>query len=250
MNFIDVQNEFMAHIRQPELNKKPDDIQDRRMAVYRDLFFNNINGFISSGFPVLKTLYTEQQWLALIRMFFSEHDCSSPYFLDIAGEFINYLSSNYQTQSYDPAFMLELAHYEWIELDVAIAKSDIKEMSLSSNELTSTPLFLSSIARNLSYQFPVQTISVDFCPQEASPTPHYFVVYRDENDDVQFLATNAMTALLLSIIDNQAGVLFDEVCNLVLKQAPQFSLEQIEQGALSTLSAMCERGIIVTKNQN
>ena len=31
MSFIDVQNEFMAHIREPKKNKKPTDIEDRRI---------------------------------------------------------------------------------------------------------------------------------------------------------------------------------------------------------------------------
>ncbi|MFM9709917.1 HvfC/BufC family peptide modification chaperone, partial [Streptomyces galilaeus] len=59
--------------------------EERRMAIYRDLFFNNIEGFITSGFPVLRTLYSTDDWNTLIRRFFVEHDCASPYFLDIAG---------------------------------------------------------------------------------------------------------------------------------------------------------------------
>ncbi len=250
MSFIDSQNEFMAHIREPEHNPKPKDIEDRRMAIYRDLFFNNIAGFISSGFPVLKTLYTQQQWQKLIRAFFSEHDCKSPYFLDIAGEFINYLSSSYTLQEYDYAFMLELAHYEWIELDVSVANEDTHEQRLKSTELTSSTLYLSSVARNLSYQYAVQNISTEYKPSTPSEQPNYFVVYRDDNDDVQFLATNAMTALLLSIIESNAGIEFESVCQQVLVHAPNFSEQQIAHGALSTLNAMCERGIIVTKNQH
>ena len=234
MSFIDVQNEFMAHIREPKKNKKPTDIEDRRMAIYRDLFFNNIEGFISSGYPVLKTLYSDKQWNKLIRQFFSEYNCQSPYFLDIAGEFINYLSSSYEMKSYDPAFMLELAHYEWVE----------------QTALTKSPLFLSSVARNLSYQYPVQTISDQVRPKEPSTVPNYFVVYRDEEDEVQFLATNAMTALLLSIIESVEGITFDNLCQQVIMQAPQFNEEQITQGALVTLNALIERGVIVTKNQD
>ena len=45
MSFIEIQNEFMAHIREPKKNKKPSGIEDRRMSIYRDLFFNNIEGF-------------------------------------------------------------------------------------------------------------------------------------------------------------------------------------------------------------
>ena len=250
MSFIEIQNEFMAHIREPQKNKKPSGIEDRRMAIYRDLFFNNIEGFISSGFPVLKTLYTDKQWQVLVRQFFSEYDCHSPYFLDIAGEFVNYLSSDYKMKEYDPVFMLELAHYEWVELDVSIAHEDEQAQKLQTTALTSSALYLSKAARNLSYQFPVQNISNHFIPKEPSALPNCFVVYRDEDDDVQFLATNAMTALLLSIIEASDGATFDEVCQQVLAHAPQFNAEQIAQGALVTLNAMVERGVIVTKNQD
>jgi hypothetical protein len=59
-----------------------------------------------------------------------------------------------------------------------------------------------------------------------------------------------MTALLLSIIESNAGIDFESVCQQVLVHAPNFSEQQIAHGALSTLNAMCERGIIVTKNQH
>lgn len=250
MSFIDIQNEFMAHIRQPNTNPCPADVEDRRMAIYRELFFNNINGFVSSAFPVLKTLYTEQQWQLCVREFFSEHDCQSPYFLDIAEEFITYLMTSYVPKECDPVFMLALAHYEWIELDVSVTQADLNESELVTNQLTQSPLYLSKTARNLSYEFPVQHISEAFQPQQPSEQPHYFVVYRDKDDEVQFLSTNAMTAMLLSIIDNNAGSTFAHVCQQVSENAPQFSLEQITQGALSTLTAMAQRQILVTKNQD
>jgi hypothetical protein len=250
MSFIEIQNEFMAHIRKPTQNKKPQGIEDRRMAIYRDLFFNNIDGFISSGFPVLKSVYSNKNWQKLIRQFFSDYDCLSPFFLDIAGEFINYLSSDYKMKKYDPPFMLELAHYEWVELDISIAQQDEAEQLLAHNDVTSVRLYLTSTARNLSYQFPVHTISIDHQPKAPSTQPHYFVVYRDKDDEAQFLATNGMTALLLSIIEGNDGFTFNEVCEQVLSHASHFSQEQIAQGALVTLNAMGERGVIVTKNQD
>tara|TARA_R100000900_G_scaffold95386_1_gene74000 strand:- start:123 stop:443 length:321 start_codon:yes stop_codon:yes gene_type:complete len=103
------------------------------------------------------------------------------------------------------------------------------------------------LARNLSYLYPVHTISQDHQPTVPASEPYYFVVYRDNNDEVQFLSTNAMTALLLSIIESQPGIDLAEVCQQVAKHAPQFTLEQLYQGALSTLSSMAERGVIVTQ---
>ncbi|MDN3377119.1 MULTISPECIES: putative DNA-binding domain-containing protein [unclassified Pseudoalteromonas] len=248
MSFQDIQNTFMAHIRQPSNQPAPEGIEDRRMAIYRDLFFNNIEGFISSGFPVLKTLYSTSDWNTLIRRFFVEHDCSSPYFLDIAGEFINYLSHGYVKTATDPVFMIELAHYEWVELDVSICQQDDCEI-LIDTALAVTPLYFSQTARNLSYQFAVQQISVDHQPVAPTSQPNYFVVYRDLDDEVHFLTTNPMTALLLSLIEASPAILFDQLCHQVIQHAPQFSYEQVSIGADQTLQAMAKKGVIVTKNQ-
>lgn len=247
-HFIEVQQQFMAYIRDPKHNKKPINIEGRRMAIYRDLFFNNVEGFVSSAFPVLKSLYTPSDWQNLIRLFFSQHNCKSPYFLDIAGEFLEFIATSYSKQPIDPDFMLELAHYEWVELDVSVAQPQEHETALQTNQVTNAGLFLSSLARNLSYTYPVHTISEDYQPQSPLTEPCYFVVYRDSDDEVQFLSTNAMTALLLSIIETKPGINLNSLCQEVAKHAPQFSQEQLYQGALNTLSAMAERGVIVTKS--
>ncbi|MEJ2257816.1 MAG: DNA-binding domain-containing protein, partial [Woeseiaceae bacterium] len=42
---------FAAHIRDPENVPAPDDIEARRMAVYRDLFFNNLFSLLGTFFP-------------------------------------------------------------------------------------------------------------------------------------------------------------------------------------------------------
>ena len=47
--FIRKQFEFAAHIRDPENNPVPDNIEDRRMAIYRELFFNNVEDFMASS---------------------------------------------------------------------------------------------------------------------------------------------------------------------------------------------------------
>ena len=84
MFFQQVQHAFIAHIKDPDSQPAPMDIEARRMAIYRDLFFNNVLGFVSSAFPVLKSLYTEPAWQGLVRQFFIKYQCSSPYFLHIA----------------------------------------------------------------------------------------------------------------------------------------------------------------------
>lgn len=68
-HFQTLQYQFAAHIRNPDKNAAPSDIEDRRMAIYRDLFFNNAEGFLSGNFPVLKQISSEEYWLRLARGF-------------------------------------------------------------------------------------------------------------------------------------------------------------------------------------
>ena len=111
---------FANSIRAPQNSTDESAETQRRMDIYRTLFFNNVAGFIQNGFPVLHSLYNEEQWQALILRFFIEHQCSSPYFIHISKEFVEYLSNEYQPVKSDPPFMAELAHYEWLELALSV----------------------------------------------------------------------------------------------------------------------------------
>ncbi|CAH9051356.1 hypothetical protein PSECIP111854_00729 [Pseudoalteromonas sp. CIP111854] len=246
MSFIDVQSKFMAHIRNPEQAKAPNDVEDRRLNIYRELFFNNIEGFVSSAFPVLKSLYCEATWRALIRQFFVDHDCQSPYFLEISQEFLHFLQFEYEPTSFDPVFMLELAHYEWSELDVAVCQSTNDYVPVT--DIQQQPLYFKDTARNLSYSFPVHQVSTEFQPQEASEQPHYFVIYLDEDEEVTFLTSNAMTAMLLQIIEQNPAISLADLVGQVHHQLPQFSYDQLYGGAEQTLSAFTKMDIIASKN--
>ncbi|MGJ8680851.1 HvfC/BufC family peptide modification chaperone, partial [Paraglaciecola sp.] len=48
--FQQTQSEFIAHIKDPDANPYIGQIDDARLNVYRELFFNNVLGFLSSGF--------------------------------------------------------------------------------------------------------------------------------------------------------------------------------------------------------
>src|SRR5881398_268783 len=109
----DLQKRFTAHIRDPLREPAPDGIEDRRMAIYRDLVYSNMESFISSNFPVIRKLYNDAQWSILAHDFFREHRCHTPLFPQFAREFLRYLETRQQDQRGDPPFLLELAHYEW-----------------------------------------------------------------------------------------------------------------------------------------
>ena len=59
--FAALQYAFAGHIRDPEHMPVPDGVEPRRMAVYRDLFYNNVENFIANSFPVLRARSTSKK---------------------------------------------------------------------------------------------------------------------------------------------------------------------------------------------
>ena len=64
------QFELTRHLRDPHASPAPAGIEERRLAVYRDLLFNNIEGLLAGNFPVVSELLGEQRWTALVRDFY------------------------------------------------------------------------------------------------------------------------------------------------------------------------------------
>lgn len=244
MSFQATQHAFMQHIRDPENNAFPD-IEDRRLAIYRELFFNNVEGFVSSAFPVLRSLYNEDDWLVLVRKFFSQHDCKSPYFLQISEEFLAFLSNEYQRADVDPEYMLELAHYEWVELALSIADQDPNEGQVT--DILSQPLYFSSLAWRVSYTYPVQFASSDNPQLVAMDEGNHLVIYRDSDDDIQFVAINGITAHLLQQIESNPSISFSALLNVMSAALPQVEASVLESGLVSTLIDLAEKGVLVTK---
>lgn len=204
LSFQKQQFDLTAHLRDPDHAAGPSEIEDRRLAIYRNLIYNNLEGFVSNNFPVMRTLFADEPWHAMVRDFFIKHRAHTPYFSQIAQEFIAYLSEERDAPS-DPPFLLELAHYEWIELELTLDENEVLEISADPNgDLLSGVPVLSPLTRALSYHYPVHQISEEFQPNEPGSELTHLIVYRDREDNVGFLEANAVTQRLLQLIgDNQ-----------------------------------------------
>ena len=192
------------YLRDPQGHPAPAGVEQRRLQIYQDLVYNNIEGFISGGFPVLRSLYEDADWHPLVRTFIDQHRCQTPYFLEISQEFLQFLMQDYSARECDPPFMAELAHYEWVELALDVSNEVLPELTDVDSILTAVPR-LSPLAWLLGYQYPVHRIGPGCRPVEAE-APTYLVVYRDRADRVQFMELNAATARLVEVIrDNSTA---------------------------------------------
>ncbi len=199
--FKKVQYEFTAHLRDPETVSAPSDIEDRRMEIYRGLLYRNIENFISSAFPVLHRLYTDDNWHKLVKHFFAHHRSRSPYFRDIPREFLDYLHNERESQPEDPVFINELAYYEWIEAYLAYAEFDENMSNIDpEGDLMQNVPVLSPLTELRGYNFPVHKIKPGFEPRQASKQPVFLMVYRNSQDKIGFMELNPLTVTLIEHI--------------------------------------------------
>lgn len=242
---------FTAHLRNPESSAMPDGIEDRRMAIYRDLLYNNIEGFIASSFPVIREIYSDKNWHAMIRDFFARHESHSPYFLEISEEFIDYLQNERQPHNEDPAGLIELAHYEWVELALHVSDEtiDMEDINANGNLLTQRPVF-SPLAWPLMYQFPVHTMGPEQLPEEAPEQATYLVVYRNRNDKVHFLEINPVTAQLIALLQENESYSGEDAIAHIIKEMKHPNPQLVTQGGLAALEELQQYGIILgTQNK-
>lgn len=195
------QTEFAGHIRDPQGIPAPAGIEDRRMQIYRELFFKNIDSFLSGNFPVLRRLFDDAAWKRLVRDFFIEHRARTPLFPELPKEFLRYLQDVRGERPDDPPFMLELAHYEWVELALSLDPLELDEVAAQADgDLLEAVPVLSPLAWPLSYRFPVHRISPEFRPETQPEATTHLLAYRNRDDEVRFMQLNDVTQLLLQLL--------------------------------------------------
>lgn len=195
------QFDFTATIRNPKQHPTPNGIEERRMNIYRELVYNNIEDLLANYFPVLKQITLESRWHDIVRAFVANHRSKTPIFMKLAEDFVEFLRTAFIAEPTDSVFLAELAHYEWMEiaLDVAIEEPQWNLINRSGDLSTGAP-YLSPLAWPLYYQHPVHRIGPDNL--SAEPVATHLLVYRDRTDEVQFMETNPVTAHLINKIKN------------------------------------------------
>ncbi len=247
VDFKQQQALFTAYIRNPNQNPVPEGVKRDRMAMYAELLFNNIESFLSGNFPVLKKIHTTERWLQLVRDFFAEHQAHTPYFAEIPQEFLAYLQDE-RNDPDDYPYLLELAHYEWVEMALALAQEQVVYLNETEiANLAEDVLIVSPLAWPLAYQYPVQSIAPDNLPIKVPAELTYIIVYRDALDDVQFLKITPMTyQLVVYVQNNQEGNCL-EVLKQFAREGKFPTPDLILKSGLELLQNLAEKGIFIKR---
>lgn len=247
LNFQQIQHEFTACLRDPQRTALPHNVPPQRMQIYRDLFYNNIEGFLAQGFPLLQRILTQKElWHPLVRKFFADHACTSPYFVDIPEAFVSHLMAVCDLPSPYPPYMAELAHYEWLEmvLDISAEAVDENRIDRDGDPLHGIPV-LNPVRRLAQYQWPVTTIGVGHEPSEPLPAALLLLLFRDAAFRVHFIEINALTALLLEQLATTPTLTGAEQLQALCGKMPHIDAGQIRHFGAALLEDLQARGCIL-----
>jgi len=244
--FNQQQYQFAAHIRDPVHNKAPEGIEDRRMGIYRDLFYNNVESLLAGTFPVLQKILSDQQWHRLIRDYYSKHQAHTPLFLEMPKEFLQYLEQEFEFQDEYPAFLGELAHYEWLELGLSIEAREIDWNGINpKGDLLAASPVLSPLAWLMAYRFPVHKLCPEYQPQTAPAQPTYLAVYRNRADEVAFMELNTVSARMLTLLSESTQLTGQQILETIAEELKHPNPEIVIQGGLQTMQQLLAKDILL-----
>ena len=202
------QHAFATRVRAPANAPLPLGATPRRMAIYEELLFNNLEGFLLACYPVTRRILGRRTWHRAVRDFYREHPCHSPLFRDIPHAFLDWLTPRAAGRYPSRPWLAEFMHYEWLELEVSLLPEAAapEAIDVDGDLLAGRPA-LQPASRIARYRYPVHRISPRFRPQHEEP--HDYLLYRVTDaagdDSVRFLHLNPLTARLFTLLKQGVG---------------------------------------------
>ncbi|HUD42777.1 MAG TPA: putative DNA-binding domain-containing protein [Dokdonella sp.] len=214
------QRAFCAHLRDPDRRAPPPDVAPRRMAVYRELVFNTVEGLLAANFPVIRALHDAPAWQARVRAFLRDHVSHTPLFTEVGREFVRFLDARAEAGADDPPYLAELAHYEWSELALMLDEASLADAPAhdAGGDLAEGVPVLSPLLRVLAYRHPVHRIGPAAIADATPQQPTLIALTRDADGDVHFLEIDALTALLIEALRHDPDCSGGEAVARVLAQ--------------------------------
>jgi len=228
------------HVRDPAANAPPPGIEDRRLAIYRDLFLNGIESLLAGNFPVIRRTLGDDAWRTLVRGFYAEHRCRTPLFTEVGREFVQYLEGREGV----PPWLHELAHYEWVELALQISDEPLPPHDAAGDLLAGRPM-LSPHAWALAYGWPVPRIGPEFQPTTIPEAPTLLLVRRDQAGDVHFSELSPLVFRLLQLLDDDAVASGRDALRQLAAEANADDLDAFTRNGITMLAQLQREGVVL-----
>jgi len=206
--FQSYQHQFVDYLRNPQKNETLPESLPKTSSIYAKLLYSKIEGSLDNCFPISCQLLGVKLWKQLIQKFIRDHRCKTPLYREIPDEFIDYVMIEKPPEEM-PKFIIELMHYEWMELALE-TENPIKSDHVipSRGDLLSAVPALNPVLHLLYYHYPVQNITASDpywknWNTRLKPYSQETIILaglRDKDYKVQFIELNTVTARLIEML--------------------------------------------------
>ena len=230
------------HVRDPDAHPGPPGIEARRLKIYSDLVYNNLDGLLAGNFPVIRKTLGDDAWAMLVRGFLARHHSRTPLFTELGREFIDHLES---AAGIDPArpWLPELAHYEWAELGLQLSDATPPPHDPDGDLLEGVPL-LSPLAWALAYRWPVHQIRPGFETAEPPPEPTLVLLRREADGRIHFSMLSPLLFRLLELVGANESRDGRELLRQLAEEAGQDDFDAFLRDAMPMLRRLRMEGVL------
>lgn len=216
------------------------------MAIYRRLFFNNLDNLFGKNFPVTRRLLGPDRWRALIRAFMIHHRPVTPLFPEIGREMVRFLEESGKSLDGYPPFVADLARFEYLETAVRLDENDIAGIpALPDGDLIDGIPVVNPSARLAQFTWPVHEINEERLPDSPSAEATFLVVWRRRDDRVSSIRVNPVSARLIQLLQENSGASGLSLLTAVAGEMNHPRPEVVVRSGRETLDALRRREIIL-----
>jgi len=224
------QARFAELVRFPDLDNDLG-VEDRRLAIYQRLVFNNVFGLVSRAFKRTYNLVGADTFRSWVRQFIQEGVSRTPYFSEISAEFSRWLAH----QPVAPK-LVELIQYERaiIALDVDAQTPPDYRIELNCRDT----VVLQPASCLLNFQYAVHEVSTSE-PIEPEHRPVWLLLFRNPHNKLRFKQLSPAAYALITLLES--GMSIASACEQLtthLNTPP----DKLESFALSLLADLQREG--------
>lgn len=239
-----LREQFVAmaqHVRDPHAHAGPPGIEARRLKIYSDLVYNNLDGLLAGNFPVIRKTLGDAGWRALLQGFLARHHSHTPLFTELGRELLAHLEAEP-----DPTrpWLAELAHYEWAELGLQLLDATLPPHDPDGDLLDGVPL-LSPLAWPLAYRWPVNRIGPAFQPAQPPIEPTLVLLRREDDGRIHFSALSPLLFRLLELVDANTEANGRQLMRQLANEAGQADFDGFLAQATPMLQRLRSEGVLL-----
>ncbi|WMJ68255.1 putative DNA-binding domain-containing protein [Stenotrophomonas sp. 24(2023)] len=233
-----VQRRWADHVRDPS-RPAPEGIDARRLAIYRRLCIDSLDGLLAGSLPRLQQRLDTATWRATVEHYYAHHACHTPLFPQVAQEFSEWLGS--QQECVLPAWAAELAHFECCQQALRIEPREPGPPVQGALALD-TVLALSPQVRVLGYRWPVHDDDAAW-PDMAPAEPTLLLMRRLPDFDLQLDALATLAYPLLLVFGDDGCTIADAL--QALADAHGVAKGELLLACAPLLDTLCAQGVLL-----